>query len=171
MFCLHYRSRFFDFSVKEANLPKEEGDELLKARNSDFEVMLKSKSGVEGNESKTLKNVSNSDDMKRSSYSGERLEATQDSGWGWDSWADNFISNAASKVSNILESVEEQLGIPDPAEMAKKTNLKEDTAQGPSDDSKETDGQVTETTAESRSAGSTSLSFHEFYLQFKYCIL
>ena len=120
--------------------------------------MLENKSGIEGNESKALENNSNSDDMECSNYSAECLEATQDSGWGWDSWADDFISSAASKVSNILESVEEQLGIPDPVEMAKKTNMNEGTALGPSDDSKETDSQLAETTAESRSAGSTSIS-------------
>ena len=61
-------------------------------------------------------------------------------------------------MSNILETVEEQLGIPDPVEMAKKTNLKEGTSQGPRNDPKETNSQLRDTTAESRSEGSTSLS-------------
>ena len=39
-------------------------------------------------------------------------------GWGWDDWADDFISQAAGKVSNLLETVEGQLGIPDPKQMA-----------------------------------------------------
>ena len=38
--------------------------------------------------------------------------------WGWDNWADDFIIQAAGKVSNLLETVEGQLGIPDPAQMA-----------------------------------------------------
>lgn len=148
----------FYFSAIEAVLPKEEENELIKARNLALKVMLRNKFGEEESESKALENGSNIDDMEHSNYSAECLEATQDSGWGWDSWADNFISSAASKVSNILETVEEQLGIPDPVEMAKKTNLKEGTSQGPRNDPKETNSQLRDTTAESRSEGSTSLS-------------
>lgn len=42
-----------------------------------------------------------------------------DGDWGWDSWADNFISQATNKVTNLMETVEGQLGIPDPNNLAK----------------------------------------------------
>ena len=42
--------------------------------------------------------------------------------WGWDSWADNFIAQAGTKVATMIESVEEQLGIPDPYIVAKNIN-------------------------------------------------
>ena len=40
-------------------------------------------------------------------------------GWGWETWAEDFVVQATSKVSDLLEKVENQLGIPDPNEMAK----------------------------------------------------
>lgn len=48
--------------------------------------------------------------------------------WGWDNWADDFIVQAAGKVSNLLETVEGQLGIPDPAKMAKAVSTEEQIA-------------------------------------------
>ena len=48
--------------------------------------------------------------------------------WGWDNWADDFIVQAAGKVSNLLETVEGQLGIPDPAKMAKAVSAEEQIA-------------------------------------------
>lgn len=47
-----------------------------------------------------------------------QLKTSSDNDWGWDSWADDFIIQAAGKVSNFLENVEGQLGIPDPTKMA-----------------------------------------------------
>ena len=51
--------------------------------------------------------------------------AKQTDNWGWDSWADDFIVQAAGKVTNLLETVEGQLGIPDPAKMAKAVSTEE----------------------------------------------
>jgi len=45
-------------------------------------------------------------------------ESSLSSGWGWGTWG-NMLSKATSSVSSMLETVETQLGIPNPTEMAK----------------------------------------------------
>ena len=52
----------------------------------------------------------------------EQDKGSDETSWGWDSWTDNIISQATMTVSSLLENVEEQLGIPDPAQLAQ--NLK-----------------------------------------------
>uniref|UniRef100_T2M4B3 Protein FAM114A2 n=1 Tax=Hydra vulgaris TaxID=6087 RepID=T2M4B3_HYDVU len=44
-------------------------------------------------------------------------ESSED--WAWDSWAEDIIQQATNKVSVLVESLEDKLGIPDPVEMAK----------------------------------------------------
>ena len=100
-----------NLNLNEENKPleKPENDEITKEKsqtNLDSEKKdAKSTDHTEGNKNEGLPT---------------NVESTGD--WGWDSWADDFISSAASKVTNILETVEGQLGIPDPMEMAKKTS-------------------------------------------------
>ena len=65
----------FYFSAREAVLPKEEENELIKARNLALKVMLRNKFGEEEeSESKALENGSNIDDMEHSNYSAECLD-------------------------------------------------------------------------------------------------
>lgn len=68
---------------------------------------------VTENESKDNQIVNNQPQI---SSSGNNTTGQED--WGWDSWADDFISQTANKVSSLLETVEHQLGIPDPKEVA-----------------------------------------------------
>ena len=42
--------------------------------------------------------------------------------WGWDNWAEDIIQQATNKVSVLVETLEDKLGIPDPIEMAKFVN-------------------------------------------------
>ncbi|XP_065667514.1 protein FAM114A2 [Hydra vulgaris] len=46
-----------------------------------------------------------------------KLESSED--WAWDSWAEDIIQQATNKVTVLVESLEDKLGIPDPVEMAK----------------------------------------------------
>jgi len=79
-------------------------------------------------------------------------ENSSTAGWGnWDTWADDFIADAATKVSNLLETVEGQLGIPDPVEMAK--TVKAETLTKPADKPSDDNNQNTESDTEVKEEG------------------
>eukprot|EP00794_Sanderia_malayensis_P007326 gene7326-8144_t len=56
-----------------------------------------------------------SNDQPKSST--EESSSSTSGGWGWGGWG-NVISKATTSVSSMLETVETQLGIPNPVEMA-----------------------------------------------------
>ena len=61
---------------------------------------------------------------KDASQPDEQEDTLKQDNWGWDSWADDFLYQASNKVSSLLEKVEDQLGIPDPTEMAHLANAR-----------------------------------------------
>ena len=62
-----------------------------------------------------------SDNMAKTSEH-DNIDEGTDNSLGWDSWADDFISNATTKITTLMETVEGQLGIPDPALIAQNLN-------------------------------------------------
>eukprot|EP00111_Clytia_hemisphaerica_P018752 TCONS_00055461-protein len=96
----------------------DEGNEWGDWGNEEIEVENKS---VNQNNEKSSKSVSEKPQTQPEppKQTQQSQAASQPHGdWGWDSWADDFLIQAAGKVSNMLESVEDQLGIPDPTKMA-----------------------------------------------------
>ena len=84
-----------------------------------------------------------------SSSTGNANPPKQDD-WGWDSWADDFISQATNTVSSLLVKVEDHLGIPDPSEMAQLAQQTDNASKVENDETREkdvtTDKQTNETT-------------------------